>query len=77
MKYSVSLMLFVVILFNGCGKRPETKIVYVDRVVEKKVPVFKPVPKVTCNFDQTNDSDVVIELYRCLYDVKEVCYGHN
>lgn len=67
------LMLFVMLIFSACTK---TKVEYVDREVKVYVPIVATIPMVDCDFNKSSDADVVIELYRCLYDTREVCYGN-
>lgn len=66
MKLQVLLTLFVVLAFSGCcGLVCDP--VYVDRPIEVKVPVPCVVPEVLCGpLADLNDSEVVIELYRCI-----------
>ena len=70
MRQQVLLTLFVALVFNGC-----TKTVYVDRVLEKKIPVSCEVAKVECASTQEmadmNDSAVAVECYRCVHAHKE------
>jgi hypothetical protein len=73
--YRALLMLFVVLGFSGCATKYQDRIVV--HTVEVKVPVLQMVPKVDCDLNQENDEDVIIELYRCLYDTRQVCYGES
>lgn len=70
MRQQVLLTLFVALVFSGC-----TKTVYVDRFLEKKVPVPCEVAEVECasteEMADMNDSAVVVECYRCVDAHKE------
>ena len=57
------LMLFVSLVFSGCFSE---KIIYVDRVVEKKVPVACQVPKPECNSNIPTDTGLIDEMYKCI-----------
>ena len=69
---SVILLILSAIIFSGCT---HTRTVYVDREVEVMVPVYKKPPPVVCDFDKDYDPDVVIEMARCIFDMREACYG--
>jgi predicted component of type VI protein secretion system len=71
--YQALLMLFAMLVFSGCAAKCENRVVV--KTVEVKVPVMKQAPKVDCNLSQESDEDVVVELYRCLYDTRQVCYA--
>lgn len=65
MKYSVPLMLFVILAFSGC-----TRTVYVDRKVEVNIPVPCIVPESKCatkaELADMNASAVVEATYQCV-----------
>ena len=77
MKHSKILLVLVALLisitFSGCGE----KIVYVPEPYEVRVPVKCIVPDTDCTITkEMNDSEVVIELMKCIIDLKkaqEVC----
>ena len=63
-QYVVLLGLFVVLLFSGC------KTVYVDRLIEIKVPVKCKVKDVPCHVVGT-DPEIVVKLTECIIDLKK------
>ena len=74
------LTLFVFLIFSGCSLCQKT--VYVDREVEKKVPVLCkiPAPLVPCSMEGKSRAEAVVELARCYYDLidrAKVCNNGN
>lgn len=49
-----------------CEKR-----IYVEKPVEVKVPVSCRVPSVDCNIHDSNPNDIVVNLAKCIVDLKE------
>ena len=71
----VLLMGLVILTMTGCNPKCEPNTVYVDRVVEVKVPVKCTVPKVECEFSGVG-SEPVAKLLECVVVQKramEVC----
>jgi hypothetical protein len=59
-------LIFAILAFSGC-----TKTVYVDRVKYVDIPVKCRVPSVECSTQGKNDVEIVSEMIRCIYDLKE------
>ena len=59
-------ILFVLLITSGCAKN-----IYVDRPIEVKVPVKCEVPTVSCQYNKDTDTEVILELVRCIQELKE------
>jgi len=66
MMLKIFFLIFVILAFSGC-----TKTVYVDRVKYVNIPVKCDVPNVECSTQGKNDVEIVSEMIRCIYDLKE------
>ncbi|WP_416768536.1 hypothetical protein ACM66T_10300 [Sulfurimonas sp. ST-25] len=62
-----ALLLPATLIFSGCTCKQEIRTEFVDRPVKVKVPVPCRVQETKCyDMADMNDSEVVIELVRCI-----------
>ena len=66
---SLLLMIFATVIFSGCTAKKE--VVYMDRIVEVKIPTKCETPKVECNFNKATDTEVLNEMRYCIEKLKK------
>lgn len=66
-RVTIYLMLFAPMVFSGCAQNT----VYVDRIVEVKVPVKCVTPKTFCDKEGSLREGSMNELLSCIYELRE------
>jgi len=69
-------MLLSLTLVSCSQPQPQPKTEYVDRVIEKPIPVRCQVPEVDCNFKAEHKTEIIQNMLECIVKLKrsnEVC----
>lgn len=60
-------IMFVIIVFSGCGK---CEPVFIEKIVKVNIPIKCVTPDVNCTFSG-NDTEVVAQMIGCIYEHKQ------